>query len=125
MDKAGKNQKAAGARRSGAEGRKLVEDWRASGLTGPEYCRRTGVGLHVLRYWAKNRREKSATKIRPDFVVVTAGQDVLEPATRKSPEQRIGPVRSSANALMIVLPLGSKSETLADALRAVLHEVRS
>lgn len=36
-----------------AEGEALIEQWRESGLSMQEFCRRHQVGLHRVRYWSR------------------------------------------------------------------------
>jgi hypothetical protein len=44
-------------RRRAEQGLALVAQYRASGESAAGFCRRAGVGLHVLRYWLSKRVE--------------------------------------------------------------------
>jgi len=104
-----------------AEGRALVRRWRQSEDTKAEFCRRTGVGIHVLRYWIEREAQGSEpTDVsHSDFVVVSAPR---EPKRVRSEPSEHGPVRG-ARAVLVVVSEASSS-LLAQTVRELLDEVR-
>ena len=105
-------------RRSKDEGRRLVERWRASGVSAPTFCRQNGVAQHVLHYWARRNSGSDAQGAGPaDFFVMSAEPPAVA--------DDVGSDSASSRAIIIVVPLRSKAGGLAEALRAVLGEVIS
>jgi transposase-like protein len=102
-------------RRSKEEGRRLVERWRASGVSAPVFCRQNGVAQHVLYYWARQNSGSNAQAAAPaDFFVMRAEPPAVA--------DDVGS-HAASRAIVIVVPLGSKAGGLAETLRAVLGEV--
>ena len=96
--------------RSAIQGRALVEQWRQSGLSVTEFCRRQAVGVHVLRYWRSREAKPGATAATADaFYVVSA------PSTEGSKPSRRG-------AVIVVLPAVTSTQ-LVRTLRGLLEGV--
>lgn len=104
--------------RSAEQGHALVEQWRQSGLSGSEFCRRQAVGEHVLRYWQSRAAKlgERAAKAEAFYVVSTPGADAVQLG---SPSARGG-----SRAVIVVLP-SATSEQLVQTLRGLLEEVRA
>lgn len=64
--------------------RQRVAEWRASGLTAPEFCAREGIDVGTLRYWAYRGLAKSGgdTPSSPD---VRVARVICEPRSAPSP----------------------------------------
>jgi transposase-like protein len=107
--------------RSAAQGRALVEQWRQSGLSVSEFCRRQGVGAHVLRYWLLRDAKPGLTAATGDaFYVVSAPS---AESTESAPAS-MGLGSRAGGAVVIVLPT-TTSEQLVRTLRGLLEEVRA
>ena len=109
-----------GKRRSAAEGRALVAQYRASGESVAAFCRGTGVGQQVVRYWLQREAAGTDDGATGFFVVEK------QPATT---EQRAAPARRNtarerASAFIIVVPEASSS-LLANTVRELLAETGS
>ena len=106
------------AHRSAAQGRALVEQWRRSGLSVSEFCRRQAVGAHVLRYWLSRETAPSESVATADaFYVVSTPESESAALGRLSP-------REGSRAIIVVLPTAT-SEQLVQTLRGLLEEVRA
>lgn len=103
--------------RSAEEGQALVEQWRQSGLSGSEFCRRQALGEHVLRYWQSREAKAKASTARGDafYVVSTPSTDCVQGGGRS--------MRGGGGAVIVVLPTAT-SEQLVQTLRGLL-EVRA
>lgn len=107
--------------RTAAQGRALVEQWRQSGLSVSEFCRRQAVGAHVLRYWLLREAPPDVTAAKGEaFYVVSA------PSTESAQvgKPSMGGGRGAGGAVIVVLPAVT-SEQLVQTLRGLLEEVRS
>ena len=107
--------------RSAAQGRALVEQWRQSGLSVSEFCRRQAVGAHVLRYWLLREAKPGVTAATGDafYVVSAPGAESAEiGGASMSGRGRAG------SAVIVVLPAVT-SEQLVRTLRGLLEEVRA
>lgn len=109
-------------RRTAADGRGLIDQWRRSGMSVTEFCRDQGVAAHVLRYWLS--REKTPTK-----PVATASKFFVVSAPGKKPETDVAspslPSGSRrAGAIVVLLPALTPGE-LMESLRGLLEEARS
>ena len=104
-------------RLSEEEGFALVRQWRQSQEKKARFCRRTGVGVHVLRYWVAReaKRPGPAPRARGDFVVMSTPQP-----PRRSPE-RSRPTRSGKAVLVVMADVSST--VLAQTIRELLEEV--
>jgi hypothetical protein len=112
-----------GVRRSATQGRALVERWRASGESVTSFCRRTGVGAHVLRYWLGRDTGAGERVGGPsDFFVVTTPQ--RSPGTAAVESAREMAVAESRMAFIVVVPAASPA-MLARTVRELLAEARS
>ena len=110
-------------RRSATQGRALVERWRASGESVTSFCRRTGVGAHVLRYWLGRDTGAGERVGGPsDFFVVTAPQ--RSPGTAAVGSAREMAVAESRLAFIVVVPAASPA-MLARTVHELLAEARS
>jgi hypothetical protein len=109
--------------RSAAQGRALVEQWRQSGLSVSEFCRRQGVGAHVLRYWLSRAVEPAATTATGDafYVVSAPGTESVEIG---KPEPSMAGGSRAGSAVIVVLPAVT-SDQLVRTLRGLLEEVRA
>jgi transposase-like protein len=110
------------ARRSAADGRALIDQWRRSGMSVTEFCRDHAVAPHVLRYWLS--REKTPTQ-----PVATASKFFVVSAPGKKPETNAAstPLPSGsrrAGAIVVLLPALTPGE-LMESLRGLLEEARS
>lgn len=106
------------ARRNAAQGRALVERWRASGESVAAFCRQAGVRAQVLHYWLGRERKASARSASPsDFFVATAPQRPPQTETFMA-EPRL------SSAFIVVVP-GVSPAVLARTLRELLAETRS
>ena len=107
--------------RSAAQGQALVEQWRQSGLSVSEFCRRQAVGAHVLRYWLSRAVEPSGTAATGDafYVVSAPGTESAEVG-----KPSMGGGGRAGSAVIVVLPAVT-SEQLVRTLRGLLEEVRS
>ena len=107
--------------RSAAQGRALVEQWRSSGVSVSEFCRRRAVGTHVLRYWLSREatRGESITTADAFYVVSAPGTESAKP---RGPSGDGG--RRAGGAVIIVLPAVT-SKKLVRTLRGLLEEVRT
>lgn len=119
----GKQSKVGGraARRGSAQGRALVEQWRQSGLSVSEFCRRQSVGEHVLRYWLLREAKPEVTATTGDaFYVVSA------PGTKSDElaDAAMGRGGRAGGAVIVVLPAVT-SEQLVGTLRGLLEGVRT
>jgi hypothetical protein len=124
-----RKQESAGSsavRRTAADGRGLIDQWRRSGMSVTEFCRDQGVAAHVLRYWLS--REK--TPIKPVATpVATASKFFVVSAPGKKPETDVAsPSLASgsrrAGAIVVLLPALTPGE-LMESLRGLLEEARS
>ena len=107
--------------RSAAQGRALVEQYRQSGLSVSEFCRRQAVGAHVLRYWLSREARPDATAATKDaFYVVSAPG--AESVQRGRPS--MGGGNRAGGAVIVVLP-ALTSKQLVRTLRGLLEEVRA
>jgi hypothetical protein len=107
--------------RSAAQGRALVEQWRQSGLSVSEFCRRQAVGAHVLRYWVSRQAKPGATAATADaFYVVSTPETESAELGRPS----MGGGSRAGGAVIVVLP-ALTSEQLVRTLRGLLQEVRA
>ncbi len=112
-------------RLSKAEGLTLVEQWRKSGESKHAFCRRVGVGTHVLRYWVEQEAQ-SLQSTSGDFVVVraphssTKSSSSATASTKHEPHAR----QSSPKAVLVVL-MDASSTLLARTVLELLGEVRS
>jgi hypothetical protein len=105
--------------RSAAQGRALVEQYRQSGLSVSEFCRRQAMGAHVLRYWLSREARPGATAATKDaFYVVSAPG--TESAQRGRPS--MGGGSRAGGAVIVVLP-ALTSKQLVRTLRGLLVEV--
>jgi hypothetical protein len=107
--------------RTAAQGRALVEQWRQSGLSVSEFCRRHAVGAHVLRYWLSRTAEPGGTAATGEafYVVSAPGAESAEiGAASMSGRDRAG------GAVIVVLPAVTP-EQLMRTLRGLLEEVRA
>jgi transposase-like protein len=107
--------------RSAAQGRALVEQWRQSGLSVSEFCRRQAVGSHVLRYWVSREVKLGATAAKADaFYVVSA------PGTESAKLGRpsVSGGSRASGAVIVVLPAVT-SKQLVRTLRGLLEQVRA
>lgn len=117
-------------RRSAAEGRALVEQWRQSGQTAAAYCRRPGtVAVHTLRYWiAREKPSKGLDRKEGDFFVVSTPREAAEgvPQSATDLEDNVMGQRSTdgytmRNAIIMVLP-ETDTRGLAQTVQALLRE---
>ena len=104
--------------RSAAQGRALVEQWRSSGLSVSEFCRRQAVGTHVLRYWLSREAKRVESVAAADACYVVSAPEA-DSATLAKPS-----VREGSRAVIVVLPAAT-SEQLVQTLRGLLEEVRA
>lgn len=117
----GKRSKIGGhaVHRSAAQGRALVEQWRQSGLSVSEFCRRQAVGAHVLRYWLLREAKPGETAATRDafYVVSAPGAESggIAPAS-------MGGGGRAGGAVIVMLPAVT-SEQLVRTLRGLLEEV--
>jgi hypothetical protein len=109
-------------RRSAAEGRALIDQWRRSGMSVTGFCRDQAVAAHVLRYWLS--REKTTSK-----PVAAASKFFVVSAPGKKPETDVaGSSPSSGSrrggAIVVLLPALTPGE-LMESLRGLLEEARA
>lgn len=99
------------------QGRALVRQWRQSRETKAEFCRRRGVGVHVLRYWLARDAERPETvqAQQGNFVVVSASPGSTP---RSEPFKEEAPVHG-ANAVLVVMQTASAT-LLAQTVRELL-----
>jgi hypothetical protein len=102
----------------------LAARWRASGLTAAEFGRQQEVGAHRVRYWARRAKVGGVAGGQPEFYVMTAGGPAGA-GTGPRPQAEQVPSRRGGTAVVIVVPLPAGRRALADALGAVLSEVKS
>jgi hypothetical protein len=104
--------------RSAEQGRALVEQWRQSGLSGSEFCRRQALGEHVLPYWQSREAKARTSRASRDafYVVSTSSADSAQGGGRS--------MRGEGGAVIVVLPTAT-SEQLVHTLRGLLEEVRA
>lgn len=110
-----------GLRRNQAEGQALVERWRQSGLSVREYCRRHGLGEHVLRYWLEKAAggAGASSKAGGFFVVSTSGE------VAHLDQSSASEVKTSHDqALIVVVPLGGVGLAIEQMLGALTKEAR-
>jgi len=117
MVKAKKTDVAGTPRRSAAQGRKLVAQWRSSGQSVTEFCRERSVGPHVLRYWLS--REAGGTSGEDFFVVQAAGGRPSALGETASPTGAL-----DGTAVIVVLP-GAAAGYVAKTVQALLRETGS
>jgi hypothetical protein len=82
---------------SEAEGRAVVDAWRRSGESAPEFARRHGLRAKRLKYWSKrlSRAEREArtlslvpaTVVAPDVVAVIRVGDMTIELSSARPDQ--------------------------------------
>ena len=114
-----------GVRRSATQGRALVERWRASGQSVTSFCRRTGVGAHVLRYWLGRDTGAGERVGGPsDFFVVTTPQRSPGTAAAGSASDTVAAESRMTSAFIVVVPAASPA-MLARTVRELLAETRS
>jgi hypothetical protein len=95
-----------------------VEQWRSSGVSISEFCRRQAVGTHVLRYWLSREATRGESVATADaFYVVSAPE--ADSVALASPS-----VREGSRAVIVVLPTATP-EQLVRSLRGLLEEVRT
>ena len=109
-------------RRTAADGRALIEQWRRSGMSVTEFCREQAVAAHVLRYWLS--REKASTK-----PVAPASKFFVVSAPEKKPETDVASTSPSSGsrrggAILVLLPALTTID-LVKALRGLLEEARA
>jgi transposase-like protein len=106
-------------RLTGEEGRALVRRWRQSQETKKAFCRRAGVGVHVLSYWIEREVERpgAVKATHGDFVVVSAPQ---ETRWARSEQLECKPTRCGT-AVLVLMPEASASQ-LAQMVRELLEE---
>ncbi|HEX9642183.1 MAG TPA: hypothetical protein VGB13_12835 [Candidatus Krumholzibacteria bacterium] len=111
-----------GVRRSAAQGRALVKRWRGSGESVTSFCRRAGVGAHVLRYWL-GRETGSGKPVGSagDFFVVATPQ---RSSDTESASEKAAAARTMTSAFIVVVPEASPA-VLARTVRELLAETRS
>jgi hypothetical protein len=98
-----------------------VEQWRQSGLSVSEFCRRQAVGAHVLRYWLLREAKPGVTAATGDafYVVSAPGTESAE-----SDKPSMGGGSRASGAVIVVLPAVT-SELLVRTLRGLLDEART
>jgi transposase-like protein len=105
-------------RRSAAQGRALVERWRASGESIAAFCRQAGVRAQVLHYWLGRERRGAGRGVNSsDFFVVTAPQRPPQTETAFA-EPRL------SSAFIVVVP-GASPGVIAHTVRELLAETHS
>ena len=126
--------------RSRKEWKRIIADWKRSGLTGPEFSRRHGLNHRSLYRWStrlrpgKQHQESMATESSPGAQVsskkallsTTALRIVpvprhLIPSVEESPQQRKSPSISLVidRRFRVVVPDGFSSTTLGKLLRTL------
>ena len=106
------------ARRSAAQGRELVDRWRASGESVAAFCRQAGVRAQVLHYWLDRERRAGGRRSTPsDFFVVAAPQ-------RPPQTETVSAAPRLSSAFIVVVP-GASPAVLARTVRELLAETRS
>lgn len=111
-------------RRSAAQGRALLERWRASGESVASFCRQAGVGEQVLRYWLGRERGAGGRIGSPsDFFVVTAPQRLPQTEALDAASETVTASRLPS-AFIVVVPAASPA-MLARTVRELLAETRS
>jgi hypothetical protein len=111
-------------RRSAAQGRALVEQWRRSGESVTEFCRGQAVGAQVLRYWLSRETARKESGATAGFYVVSAAEKEREgeSVARASSSGAAG--GRPGSAVIVVLPAVTSAE-LVRTLRGLLEEVRA
>lgn len=105
-------------RRNAAQGRALVERWRASGESMAAFCRQAGVGVQVLRYWLGRETGAGERASSPsDFIVVST--------PRRSPQAETVSCESRMASALIVVVSDASPAMLARTVRELLAEARS
>jgi len=105
----GKRSKIGGhaVHRSAEQGRALVKQWRQSGLSVSEFCRRQAVGAHVLRYWLLRDAKPGATAATGDaFYVVSAPSAESAEIAQVS----MGGRGRAGGAVIVVLPAATSEQ---------------
>ena len=112
-------------RRSAAQGRALVERWRASGESVASFCRQAGVGAQVLRYWLAREAGAGGRVGSPsDFFVVSAPQRSPQTEAGVSASEAAAAESRMGSAFIVVVPAASPA-VLARTVRELLAETRS
>jgi hypothetical protein len=101
----------------------ILNDFRRSGLTQPEFCRRRGVSLASLQYHLYKPKaskpapdhHRSASNPNPHFVPVTILPDLIPP--KIDPQSHIELILS--NGRRIAVPPGFDSHTLRQIITVV------
>jgi len=96
-----------------------VAQWRQSGQSAAEFCRRWSVAPHVLHYWVSRAQVRPVAGAKSPFFVVEAPERQPGPGERSSSLGRAADAMDSA--VVIVLPAASP-ERLAQTVRALLQE---
>ena len=94
-------------RRSAEEGRELVEQFRASGLTQDRFAKKAQINVSVLRYWLAKARRDAVGDVKPvRFVELTAAD---------APRDEPSPVRiETPNGVVVQLERLPSSDYLVD-----------
>lgn len=114
-----------GVRRSRAEWASVVSEWRSSGLSTAEFCRRQRVVLSSFRWW--RWRLSQSSRPDPDAALVAAA--TLLPVRVVGAEEESGDLVAEASASMLELvhpsgvrlrvPAGFDERTVAGVLWAL------
>ena len=113
-------------RRSRAAGVSLVQEWRSSGQTPAQFCRKHGIGTHRLHYW-KRKLDAERTpepSVTGEFLALSA------PAVARSDELERGDCEfvveiRAMERVSVRVPVAAGLGAFVQTLRGVLEALRS
>jgi hypothetical protein len=97
-----------------AEGRALVERWRASGQTVAQFCRERAVPVHRLHYWKRQAEPVAQSEDAPtasEFLAVEIENETSSKASRGAA------IEIAVGAIRVQLPLGCDRASFVRILR--------
>ena len=111
-------KKSPGRRRSKTEIRKILGEYRRSGLSQQRFCERRGVALSTLTYWLSRERksnENRGTTVKPARAELVPVRIVDGPKLQNSSTIEV----ESAQGYMVRVPVGLDPDVLARYVHAL------